>query len=127
MKEKQEFRRPTVHDFKSGAKFATVFVSINTQAIELRASRQGQTLSMNRGTEIRLGCHGTIENIKLGVFQHQSSGGFSLTGYFIDYEDNNQALLAAAKAFADERRKAFIVDAKTIISKLESLEVTVLP
>ncbi|MCC5610978.1 hypothetical protein LC612_30575 [Nostoc sp. CHAB 5834] len=127
MKEKEDIRRPTVHDFKSGAKFVTVHVDISTLAIELRASKESSTLKMDRGDNIRLHAHGTIENIQLGVYQPHSSGGFSMTGFFIDYEENKNALLEAAKVFADEKRQALIVEAQAIISKLEALEVAVLP
>lgn len=109
----------------AGAKFCTINVSLDGKSMIAKVCSRGLTLSADRGGNIRLACHGTIENIKLGEFHFQSSGGFSFSGVFIDYAENEDALLQRAVAFLRERQKALAQRARDLALELESLEVSV--
>lgn len=61
-------RYATPADMAAGVKFCTINVSLDAKSMIAKVCSRGLTLSADRGGNIRLACHGTIENIKLGEF-----------------------------------------------------------
>lgn len=118
-------RRATEQDFKSGTKFCTIHLNLSSSRMEVRVSSRSSVLSKDQGGNIRLSCFGTIENIDLGQFHYMSSGGFGLSGTFIDYAENEQQLLAAATAFVDKKRHDYIAAANAMIEDFAGLSVSV--
>lgn len=116
-------RYATPADMAAGAKFCTINVSLDGKSMIAKVCSRGLTLSADRGGNIRLACHGTIENIKLGEFHFQSSGGFSFSGVFIDYAENEDALLQRAVAFLREQQKALAQRARDLAHSGQLLEI----
>jgi hypothetical protein len=118
-------RYPTISDFEAKHPFCCVYLTADEHVLEAHPVSGTFYIEKCRGGELRIGGHGTIGDIELGVFRPRSHGEYYALGYLLDYAENKDALLEKALGQLEEMRATYISRLKDHLSRQTTVRVSI--
>lgn len=87
-----EPRRPTEADYAARRSYCCIHVVASACELSAKLYPGHMQITVDRGGARRIGALGTIKNIVLVAYQHQSSSEYAGSGNMLDYAENCDGL-----------------------------------